>query len=116
MADRYDLVSLNPSDPVKWESLVKALTLGGRLKAVIYETATVNPASLADGAGSTIAVTVAGAAVGDHVIAIPGADMIDVVYSASVVAANSVEVRVQNESASTRDVASSTWKFIVLKF
>lgn len=114
MATAYPFNSLKVFDQPSWERLVNILTLGGIVKGLIYETSTVNPASLSDGAGATISVTVTGAALGDHVIAVPGADMTDVVWSASVISANTVEIRVQNESLSTRDIASSTWKFIIV--
>lgn len=114
MAYSFPFDSMKVFDQSTWERLISLLTMDGRLKGVIYETSTVNPGSLVDGAGQTISVTVTGAALGDHVTAVPGADMTDVVWSASVISANTVEVRVQNESLSTRDIASSTWKFIVL--
>lgn len=114
MAYAFPFNSMKVFDQSNWERLISLLTMDGRMKGVIYETATVNPSNLADGAGETISVTVTGAALGDHVIAVPGADMTDVVWSASVISANTVEIRVQNESLSARDIASSTWKFIVL--
>jgi hypothetical protein len=81
---------------------------------VIPHRATVNPGSLADGAGETVSITVPGAALGDTVLCGPGADLLDVVFSASVVAANTVEIRFQNEAGATRDIASSTWNITVL--
>lgn len=114
MAYNYPFNSMTVFDQPTWERLLNLLTLDGRLKGIIYETSTINPGSLNDGAGSTHSVTVTGAALGDHVIAVPAADMIDTVWSASVISSNTVEVRIQNESLSTRDIASSTWKFIIL--
>jgi len=81
---------------------------------VILHQATINPGSLADGAGETVSVTVPGAALGDTVLCGPGTDVLDVLFSASVVAANTVEIRFQNESTGTRDIASSTWNLTVL--
>jgi len=82
---------------------------------VIPFTVTVDPASHIDGAGETIAITVTGAALGDLVLLGPGADMLDLLYTASVTAADTVSLRIQNESTVTRDVASSTWNGLVLK-
>ena len=82
---------------------------------VTVVSATVDPASLADGAGETIAVSAPGVAVGDAVIAVaPGVDLQDISHSAYVAAADSIELRLQNESgAGPTDLASSTWKFVV---
>lgn len=87
----------------------------GVLRVVYNGRQTVNPASAADGAGETISLTVPGAALGDIVLVGPGADVLDTVFSASVVAANTVEIRVQNESTGTRDIASSSWNILVLR-
>lgn len=74
-----------------------------------------NPASLADGAGETKSVTVTGAALGDFVLVAPPYDLQDMVVSGYVQAANTVEVRIQNESTGTIDLASGSWKVIVIK-
>jgi len=78
-------------------------------------TATVDPASLADGAGATTAVTVTGAALGDFVLAAAPYDLVDLTVSAYVQAANAVEIRVQNESGSGANLASGTWNILVLR-
>ncbi len=78
-------------------------------------TATVDPASLADAAGASTDVTVTGAALGDFVLLGPGVDVADVTVSAFVTAANTVTIRVQNESGGAVNLASSTWNILVLR-
>ena len=69
-----------------------------------------NPGSLVDSTGETKSLTVAGAALGDFVTVAPPCDCQDLVVTGYVQAANTVEIRVQNESGSTVDLASGTWK------
>lgn len=88
-------------------------------ETVICATATVNPGSLADGVGEDQAVTITGAALGDFVLVAPGVSLASasgqVSVTAYVSAANTVTVRLQNESTATIDIASSTWKFCILR-
>lgn len=77
--------------------------------------ATWNPASLVDGAGESKDITVTGAALGDFALCSPGVDLVDITVSAVVTAANTVTVRIQNETTGTVDLASSTWKVLVLR-
>lgn len=75
-----------------------------------------NVASLADGAGATSAITVPGAALGDFVLVSLGIDLVDMTVTGYVQAANTVEVRVQNESgAGPVDLDSATLRIAVLK-
>lgn len=86
------------------------------LANVIVGSATVNPADMAAAAESNILVTIPGVALGDLVIAGPGVAITDgVVWSASVSAANTVKIVFANVTADHVDIASSTWKFIVLR-
>lgn len=90
------------------------------LMGVCSFTATVDPASLADGVGATMNLTAAsgsmtGAALGDLVLFGPGVDLQGITVTAYVSAANQVTIRVQNESGGTLDLASSTWSFVVLR-
>jgi hypothetical protein len=82
---------------------------------VLNGTATIDPASLADGAGATAQVTVPGAAIGDYVLVAAPYDLVDLTVTAYVQAANTVEIRIQNESGATADLASGVWKVKVLK-
>ena len=77
-------------------------------RRILQRSFTWNPASLADGAGETVSTTVAGAAFGDMVTVGAPYDLQDVSISAYVQAADTVEVRVQNESGGTRDLGNST--------
>lgn len=70
--------------------------------------ATYDPASLADGAGATTTVTVAGALAGDYAAASFSNDLQGVTLTAWVSAADTVSVRFQNESGGVLDLASGT--------
>jgi len=92
----------------------------GMFTVVARFTATVNPASAVDAGGETIALTaltgsMVGAALGDIVLCGPGVDLAGLLAQAYVSAADTVKVRVQNESGGTVDLASSTWNFLVLR-
>jgi parallel beta-helix repeat protein len=77
-------------------------------------TATWDPASLADGAGETRSVTVTGAALGDFAIVAAPYDLSHCTVTAFVQAANTVFIRLQNESTGVVDLASGTWRVTVL--
>ena len=72
---------------------------------VLNGTAVLDPANLADGIGVNLSITVTGAVVGDFVLVAPG----------SVISANTVEVRLQNETTGAINLASSTWKAKVIQ-
>ena len=84
------------------------------LAGVLSGSATFNAASLADGAGETTTITVTGAVLGDYVIVSHGIDLQGITVTGYVSAANTVSVRVQNESGGTLDLASSTLRALVL--
>lgn len=90
-----------------------ALTGEGQVKQILYGSATIDVGSLSDGAGSTHQVTVTGAALGDIVIVGPPVDAVDMTITAYVQAANTIDIRVQNESGSATDLASGTWRVLV---
>lgn len=76
-----------------------------------------DPANLIDGAGETSgAITVTGAAIGDSVMVYPPYDMQDCLVYGYVQAANTVEIRIQNESTGARNFGSAIWKVKVLKY
>jgi hypothetical protein len=83
--------------------------------SVIPAKATVDVASLVDGAGATQTVAVAGAALGDFVIVACTLDNQDITVTAYVDSADSVQIRFQNESTATVDLASQTVHIAVLK-
>jgi hypothetical protein len=70
--------------------------------------ATFDPASMVDGSGQTTSVTVAGANVGDFAEAAFSNALQGITVTAWVSAANTVQVRFQNESGATVDLASGT--------
>ena len=75
-----------------------------------------NPGNLADGAGETsTAITVTGATFGDYVIVAAPYDLQDMTVTGYVSASDTVEIRLQNESTNTVNLASGTWTVRVLK-
>lgn len=77
--------------------------------------ATIDVGSLVDGAGSSHDITVTGAVVGDYVVVSADVEFQEMVVTGYVRAANTVEVRVQNESTATVDLASTTFRALVFK-
>ena len=67
-----------------------------------------DPASLADGAGVSQAVTVTGAALGDEATAAFSVSTQGIILNAQVTAANTVTVRFQNETGGAIDLAAGT--------
>lgn len=83
---------------------------------VLSGSGTWNPGSLVDGAGETSsAITVSGAVLGDFVLVSAPYDLQGITCNGYVSAANAVTIRLQNESGGTLDLASGTWKAIVLQ-
>ena len=77
-------------------------------------TGTLDVASLADAAGSSDTITVPGVALGDIVIGFSfGVSLAGITATAYVSAADTVTIRVQNESAGTVDLASTTVRVVV---
>lgn len=76
--------------------------------------ATLDAASLLDGAGETDTVAVPGVALGDVVLGASfGVDLAGVTVTGYVSAADVVTLRLQNESTATVDLASTTIKVLV---
>ena len=77
-------------------------------------TATLDAGSLVDGAGETDTVTVPGVALGDMVLGCSFAvDEAGMSVTAYVSAANTVSIRVQNESTVTVDLAACKIRLVV---
>ena len=91
-------------------------TLRAPLAGLLTGSATYDAASLIDAAGVTTTVTVTGAALGDFAMASLGVDAAGISVTAYVSAANTVSVRLQNESGGTLDLASTTLRAVVLPF
>ena len=109
----YDF-SRGSTEEKRFKNLL-ASTADGNIKGVFHESAVVDVASLIDGAGATIVVPVEGVALGDIVIGISfGVDLVDLTITGYVQAAGLVEIRVENESGSTVDLASTTVHVIVV--
>jgi hypothetical protein len=106
----------NANLKVALQSLLTDITavravLGGALSG----SATWDVGSLIDAAGETSAsIPVTGAALGDFVLVSAPVDLVGMLVTGYVDAANSVKIRVQNESGSTADLASGTWRVRVL--
>ena len=79
-----------------------------RNKPVIFASTAYDPASLADGAGVSVSVTVVGAALGDRASASFSLDTSGMIISAEVSAANTVVVRIQNETGGVLDIGAGT--------
>lgn len=110
----YDLQGLIPHGYVSAADTVE-IELLYPTDLLVGET-TFNPASLNDGAGETSgSITVTGAALGDFVQVSAPYDLQDITVTAYVQAANTVEIRVQNESTNTINLAEGTWKVRVLR-
>lgn len=76
--------------------------------------ATLDVASLVDAAGSTDTIAVPGVALGDMVLGVSfGVDIVGITITGYVSAANVVSLRIQNESAATVDLISTTIKLVV---
>ena len=74
-----------------------------------------DPGNLIDGSGETKSETVTGAALGDFVQVSAPYDLQDMIITAYVQAADTIEVRLQNETGGTIDLASGAWKVRVIK-
>lgn len=84
---------------------------------LLYGYATYDAASLADAAGATTTVDVQGAVLGDFVVSVSlDVDAAGITVTGYVSAANTVSVRLQNESAGTVNLASATLRVLVLPY
>ncbi|RAV22206.1 hypothetical protein [Paenibacillus contaminans] len=86
-------------------------------EVVANTTATIDPASMATVTGSlSSGLTVTGAAFGDHVILTAPYDLQGVIASGFVSAANTVKVSFFNPTGGTIDLASGSYKILVVRF
>lgn len=94
-----------------------AVKLGkGTIYVVGETTFTYDPASLVDAAGESLGTaTVAGALFGDYVMVAAPYDLQGITVTAWVSAANTVTLRVQNETGGTINLASGSWKVKVVR-
>ncbi|MEG3175848.1 hypothetical protein U1872_06370 [Sphingomonas sp. RB3P16] len=90
--------------------------LDAAIGKLLFGSATYDAPSLVDGAGVSTTVAVPGAALGDFVTAVSLAvDLQGIMIAGYVSAANTVTVRLQNESGATVDLASTMLRVIVRK-
>jgi len=82
-------------------------------RVMIFSEAYTTAFDLADGAGATESVTAPGAVLGDACLASLSVDAVGMTITCSVSAANTVKVRVQNESAGATDIAPGTLRVFV---
>lgn len=74
-----------------------------------------NPGSINTAAEAVQALTVEGVGLGDWVVGVSSSiDTGDLIVTANVVAANSVEISLGNLTGGAVDLASSTWRVLVL--
>ena len=85
-------------------------------KALLAGSATWDPASILDGGFAAQDFTVTGAVLGDFVLASAPVDVVDVLVSAQVTAANTVTVTIQNETGGAVDLATGTWRVLVIPY
>lgn len=78
-------------------------------------TSTQDLASIADAAGTSVSVTIPGVVLGDACLASYGVSTVGMTVTCNVTAANTVIVRVQNESGGAVDLASTTQRVYVFK-
>ena len=77
-------------------------------------TCTLNVDSLVDGAGTSDTITVPGVALGDIILGISfGVSLAGLTVTGYVSAADTVTLRIQNESTATVDLASTTVRVVV---
>jgi hypothetical protein len=89
----------------------------GMFQEMFKVSCTLDAGSMVDGAGESDTITVPGVALGDVVMGFSfGVDKAGIVCHAYVSAANTVTLRLQNESGSTVDLASTTVKLLVVRF
>lgn len=83
---------------------------------IVYYQLTIDPGSLVDGAGQTMQITgISGVTLGDFVLVSAPYDLQDITVTAYVQATGVIEIRIQNESGATVDLASGIWKIIIIK-
>lgn len=86
----------------------------GRAQAFGLVAQTTNDfASIANGAGASLDVTCTGAALGDFAVASVAVDSLDLIVNAQVTAADTVTVRLQNETGGAVDLASTNVRVMV---
>jgi hypothetical protein len=89
------------------------IAVGGQTLAlaVLNGSATIDPISLIDAAGATSTITVTGVVLGKYAVdVIAPYDLQGLIVTGYVSAANTVAIRIQNETGGTIDLVSGTWR------
>lgn len=97
----------------KGSNFPHGLGVGGNPLAlsVLPGSATIDPVSLLDAAGATSTMTVTGVVLGKFAVdVIAPYDLQGLTVTGYVSAANTVAIRIQNETGGTVDLASGTWR------
>lgn len=91
-----------------------ALTANGTVKKLMIFDTTIDPASLADGVGTTVSITgCAGVILGDFVVPSFTVDLAGITVTAYVKVAGEINFRIQNESGGGVNLASGTLSALV---
>jgi len=78
-------------------------------------TATIDPPNMTTGADGVATTTQIDVVLGDGVVGFPPIDMEEVLHSCYVSATGTIEVAFLNGNASTKNLASSVWTFLIMK-
>src|SRR5690606_37298449 len=113
----FTMLDTTLGQPIWWDGVAWVAENGlGPKGADLEGSDTWDPGSLADGAGETSSgITVTGAALGDFVLVSAPCDLQGITATAYVSAADTVTIRVQNETGGTIDLASGTWRVRVIR-
>lgn len=105
------LIDYGHTDEKQHQNLM-ALTSNGIIKGMRIVTVSIDPPSMATTADGSDTGTIAGLAVGDGLIPFPLIDMQEIMFSANISAANTVEVSFYNTGSGTVNLAASIWRFL----
>lgn len=94
--------------PVLAETRAALNVIAPNVFAVLEASTTWDPANRNDGTGVTVSLSVPGAALGDFAVASFSLSLQSMILTAYVSAADTVSVRLQNESAGAIDLGSGT--------
>lgn len=87
----------------------------GGLRLFTINRQVIDPISLADGEGQSLAIGIPGVLVGDFVNFAPLLDLVGVTVTASVTAQDIVTIRIQNEVGVRRDIPAANWDFAIFR-
>lgn len=83
---------------------------------ILVRFATIDPPSMATTVDGIVAdVSVEGVEVGDAILAIPPYDTVNIIYQATAVSNNTLDVNFYNAGTGTTDLASASWTFLIFK-